>query len=397
MLRIPTSPRRLLAAIATVALVAAGSGTAHAQTAAPPAPVPIDSFCAEVPDAFDPFEDVTGGTFEAHIRCLAFAGITEGVGPGSATDPRAAFDPAAAVTRQQMAGFIVRLIDTAHDLAIDDAVNELPPFDGVHQFQDVIDENPHFASINRLAAAGIALGGPGELDEDQFAPLQAVSRGQMASFIHRAHQFILGAPFEADSSYFTDTSGNVHEASIDALAALGISVGFPDRTYQPAATITRAQMSGFLARTLASMHAAGHIAPVPAKVTVEVFFLRGEQLEAELRWVDAVAPGSRAVEGLLAGPQDAELFTAIPAGTVLLGLDIADQIATVDLSGDFETGGGTLSARARVAQVVFTLTQFETVDGVLFQIDGEPRTHVTSEGIDVTDPLDRSHFADLVA
>jgi hypothetical protein len=37
------------------------------------------------------------------------------------------------------------------------------------------------------------------------------------------------ATFEADSSYFTDTSGNVHEASIDALAALGISVGFPDQ------------------------------------------------------------------------------------------------------------------------------------------------------------------------
>ncbi len=45
------------------------------------------------------------------------------------------------------------------------------------------------------------------------------------------------------------------------------------------------------------------------------------------------------------------LTTAIPEGTRLLGITIEDGIASVDLS-----------MTARVAQVVFTMTQFAQVD-----------------------------------
>jgi hypothetical protein len=136
--------------------------------------------------------------------------------------------------------------------------------------------------------------------------------------------------------------------------------------------------------------------PLEARTaTVEVFFLRGEQLEAVERTVTVPAVGAGAITALLAGPEEPGLFTEVPEGTELLGLDIADGIATVDLSGEFETGGGTLSARARVAQVVFTLTQFDTVDGVLFHIDGERVDVITSEGLVVEEPVDRSGFADL--
>src|SRR5690606_15313075 len=97
----------------------------------------------------------------------------------------------------------------------------------------------------------------------------------------------------------------------------------------------------------------------------------------------AVAAG--ALRGLLAGPTDAEralgFGTAIPAGTTLNGVVVADGVATVDLSGDFASGGGSASMQARVAQVVFTLTQFPTVDSVDFELDGEPLTALGGEGL----------------
>src|SRR3990170_252090 len=83
-----------------------------------------------------------------------------------------------------------------------------------------------------------------------------------------------------------------------------------------------------------------------------------------------------ALEQLLAGPTDAEaeagLHSEIPEGTELLDLAIEDGIATVDLSGEYDDGGGSLAMFTRLAQVVYTLTQFPTVEGVTFELDGEP-------------------------
>jgi Sporulation and spore germination len=51
-----------------------------------------------------------------------------------------------------------------------------------------------------------------------------------------------------------------------------------------------------------------------------------------------------ALDSLLAGPSEAEaaagVFTAVPAGTELLHLDIEDGIAMVDLSSEYEQGSG---------------------------------------------------------
>jgi len=81
---------------------------------------------------------------------------------------------------------------------------------------------------------------------------------------------------------------------------------------------------------------------------------------------------------LLAGPVEAELaarpamYTSVPEATRLLGLQITNGIATIDLSSEFEAGGDAASVRGRAAQVVFTLTQFPTVHGVRFEFDGVP-------------------------
>ena len=101
------------------------------------------------------------------------------------------------------------------------------------------------------------------------------------------------------------------------------------------------------------------------------------------------------VEGTDQAPPEAGLSTAIPAGTEVLGVDLADRIATVDLSSEFVSGGGSLSMRMRVAQVVYTLTQ-NKVEGVLFKIDGVPVDAIGGEGVDVSDPQTRADYEDLL-
>ena len=90
------------------------------------------------------------------------------------------------------------------------------------------------------------------------------------------------------------------------------------------------------------------------------------------------AVGAAAMAALLAGPNDAELsgrpamYTTVPDGTRFLGLTIDAGVATVNLSKEFESGGGSTNVLGRFAQVVYTLTQFPTVSGVRFEIDGVP-------------------------
>jgi germination protein M len=108
------------------------------------------------------------------------------------------------------------------------------------------------------------------------------------------------------------------------------------------------------------------------------------------------------VRALIAGPTEAErssvpaLSSAVPADSMLLGITIAGGVATVDLSREFEAGGGTFSMIARLAQVVFTVTQFPTVDSVAFRLDGEPVTVFSSEGIILDNPVSRDDYLDLL-
>jgi hypothetical protein len=114
------------------------------------------------------------------------------------------------------------------------------------------------------------------------------------------------------------------------------------------------------------------------------------------------ATATAALKALLAGPSAKELAaspritTSIPDGTRFLDVDIANGLATVDLSSDYASGGGAFSMRTRLAQVVYTLTQFSTVTRVQFKLDGQPVTTFSSEGIVLDKPLTRSSDRDEV-
>ncbi|HEY7564393.1 MAG TPA: S-layer homology domain-containing protein [Acidimicrobiia bacterium] len=166
------------------------------------------------------FWDVPAGhPFEADIVWLAENGITLGCGNDR-------FCPDLAVTRGQMASFLVRALGL--------------PASAVDAFTDD-NGSIHEADIQALAAAGITVGCGGS----RFCPDLAVTRAQMASFLVRA----LSLPASVVDA-FTDDNGSIHEADIQALAAAGITFGCGGSRFCPTTAVARGQMAAFLYRAL---------------------------------------------------------------------------------------------------------------------------------------------------
>ncbi len=164
-----------------------------------------------------PFVDDDGSIHEFSIQDIAEAGITVGCGGNR-------YCPNQAVTRGQMASFLTRALD-------------LPP--SPDDWFDDDDKSVHDEAIDSIAEAGITKGFP----NGTFRPDQAVTRGQMASFLTRA----LDLPPSPDD-WFDDDDNSVHDEAIDSIAEAGITTGFSDGTFRPEEPVTRAQMASFLDR-----------------------------------------------------------------------------------------------------------------------------------------------------
>jgi germination protein M len=155
------------------------------------------------------------------------------------------------------------------------------------------------------------------------------------------------------------------------------------------------------ATTPATPSAQGVANEVPAAGTYEVWFGGNDGFLVVSRRRAPAEPATAhlALRSLLAGPSDDEIaagfFTAVPAGTELLGVGVEDGIATVDLSSEFEEASGSLAETLRLAQVVYTLTQFETINGVSFRLEGEPVELFGGHGIIVDRPQTRQDFKPL--
>ncbi len=113
------------------------------------------------------------------------------------------------------------------------------PFGG---FLDV-SSSPFRGDIAWLADAGIT--GGCTANGEAFCPKSPVTREQMASFLSRA----LDLP-PTSTDFFTDDETSQHEASINRLAAAGITGGCAPGWFCPRGTVTREQMASFLARAL---------------------------------------------------------------------------------------------------------------------------------------------------
>jgi hypothetical protein len=141
-------------------------------------------------------------------------------------------------------------------------------------------------------------------------------------------------------------------------------------------------------------------AAIGSPLALEVWFTRNGHLVSAWR-AHPVTPGvaAAAVSELLAGVSEPErlsgITTAIPDGTRLLGVSIKRGVATVNLTSEYQSGGGSLAMQLRLGQVVYTVTQFPTVKRVRFELDGAPVNVFSSEGIVLGHPVGRRDYADL--
>lgn len=94
-------------------------------------------------------------------------------------------------------------------------------------------------------------------------PNGEVSRGQLASLLAAVYEEVTGAALPAGDDAFDDDDGTVHEASIDAVAAAGWITGKSAGVYAPSDPTTRGQLASLVARMLATLVEEGHV-EVPA-------------------------------------------------------------------------------------------------------------------------------------
>lgn len=303
--------QRALTALAAGALalplLASPASAAPGDTAIPPVQ-DIAEFCTN--PTFDQFSDVRAtDRFALAVRCIASArtadgerdgaGITEG-GPEGIPDDQ--YGPERLVQRGQMASFIARMIDAADARDRAEEVQELPEYDGSNQFTDVPNNNVHVATINRLAQADVVNGGVGGEPQTLYSPNDIVSRAQMASFINRAAAFVAGedpnesgestgfvAPEGAD--YFDDDEDvQIHEPEINGNTSVGITQGDTRGDYNPRQGVTRAQMAGFISRTLSEFYDVERVYSV-----LELFSTDLDQAEVDRLSADsAMATGTAA-------------------------------------------------------------------------------------------------------
>jgi hypothetical protein len=207
-----------------------------------PQPRSTDDSCPAglVPSAG--FTDTARSVHAAAVDCAVWWEVARG------TSTRT-FTPDGTLTRGQIASFLARTIAAAGV-----ALPASPP----NAFDDD-DGSVHEKAIDQMALLGV-LAGKGERT---YAPDDAVTRAQMATYLVRTHQYRTGLALPAGADWFTDDNGSVHEVAIGKAAAAGFTAGMSATTYGPDLLTTRGQVAAFLTRVLDLLVETGW-APDPA-------------------------------------------------------------------------------------------------------------------------------------
>ena len=184
---------------------------------------------APVAVAQDGFSDVAGGAHKPAIDALDEMGLFE-----RTECAEGEFCPRHEMKRWTVAVWLVRALDDEEPAERDET-----------SFDDVDADAWWMPYAERLAELEVTSGC--KTEPLRFCPDESVTRAQMATFLVRAFDLE-----DAPPAGFGDTEDNRHEASIDALAASGITAGCETEplNYCPRDPVTRAQMATFLARAL---------------------------------------------------------------------------------------------------------------------------------------------------
>lgn len=140
--------------------------------------------------------------------------------------------------------------------------------------------------------------------------------------------------------------------------------------------------------------------PAAAATTAQVYLIevagdRFELVPSEVQLETDASPEqvlTTAFERLLSKDVESDAFSEIPDSTDLLNLRIADDGVHVNLSSDFQFGGGSASMTGRLAQVIYTASTLEPTAPVWISLDGEPLELLGGEGLIVDQPMTRAQF-----
>ena len=89
--------------------------------------------------------------------------------------------------------------------------------------------------------------------EGIFDPKASVSRAEVATLIARAYALITDGDLAAGANAFTDDEGSVHETDINAVAAAGWVNGIGGGLFNPSGDTTRAQFASMISRMLSTL------------------------------------------------------------------------------------------------------------------------------------------------
>jgi hypothetical protein len=138
-----------------------------------------------------------------------------------------------------------------------------------------------------------AAGVVGGFDDGTFRPGQPVTRGQMATFLASAAAHVLRTPLPDEGVTFPDVEGTTHELAIRRIASAGITSGDRDGAYRPGDPVTRGQLGSFVARLLAVLVDEG----IPVRAAAAAVDRAAMEAEVCPRTSRDVAIADRLLEG----------------------------------------------------------------------------------------------------
>lgn len=184
-----------------------------------PAPEPEPETCED-----GGFSDTpAGSTYHAAVEWLRCEGITHGYADGT-------YRPGRNITRGEAMAFLYRHLAEGHRSP------ETSPF------SDLASGASFYDAITWGAAQGVT----GGYTDGTFRAGREITRGEFASFVHRA----LGSPEAgAPAPGFSDVAeGQTHSAAIAWLQSEGLVNGYRDGTFRPGRQITRGEVAAILYR-----------------------------------------------------------------------------------------------------------------------------------------------------
>lgn len=137
---------------------------------------------------------------------------------------------------------------------------------------------------------------------------------------------------------------------------------------------------------------------IAAKICFVAIDSDGPVIRKEVgRSVAKDSPLTNCIISLLSGPTASESATGcrtlIPSGTRLYSASVKNGVATLDFSEEFEFNSyGVEGYLGQLMQIVYTATNFSTVDSVQILIEGQKKGYLGSEGVWIGSPLSRSSF-----